>query len=229
MKLRDGGEDAISMKPAAFGLLPKQLVAVHHALAVPVESPTLGKPPREAAKAIADRLSLKFIADAAAQRALASDEPIGDELQGITSGTALAALLRPLGLIMLPEKNGPDIRLRIAASRDVKEFWPVGWPPKGNPSETLPELFKFLKVEIDSAPLSDAITAISCRVKAPLLLDHNSLAAGQVDLNTKVSLPTSSTFYARALDRLLFQARLKYDLRVDEAQKPFLWITTLRQ
>src|SRR5437867_8256461 len=27
-KLRDGGEDAINIKPAAFGLLPKQLVAV---------------------------------------------------------------------------------------------------------------------------------------------------------------------------------------------------------
>src|SRR5439155_9665529 len=35
-KLRDGGEDAINIKPAAFGLLPKQLVAVHEALALPV-------------------------------------------------------------------------------------------------------------------------------------------------------------------------------------------------
>src|SRR5947207_12635035 len=35
-KLREGGEDAINIKPAAFGLLPKQLVAVHEALKAPV-------------------------------------------------------------------------------------------------------------------------------------------------------------------------------------------------
>src|SRR5690242_20721663 len=32
-KLREGGEEAITVKPAAFGLLPKQLIAVHEALA----------------------------------------------------------------------------------------------------------------------------------------------------------------------------------------------------
>jgi hypothetical protein len=228
-KLRDGGEDALSYKPAAFGLLPKQLVSVHEALAVSVENSTLGKPPREAAKAIADRLKLKFISDPAAQQALASDEPVGDELQGLSSGTALAAILRPLGLVMFPEKNGSEIRLRIAGGGDAKEFWPVGWPPKGNPSETLPELFNFFKVEIDNSPLSDAMSAIAGRVKAPILLDHNAIAAGRVDLNANVSFSAPSTFYSRALDRLLLQAKLKYELRVDEAGKPFVWITTLRQ
>lgn len=228
-KLRDGGEDAIDIKPAAFGLLPKQLVAVHESLAVPVQFSTLGKPPREVAKKIAERLSLKFISDDTSQRALASDEPVGDELQGVASGTALAAILRPLGLVMFPEKNGSDLRLRITGSRDAKEHWPVGWPPKGNPSETLPELFKFLKVDIGETPMSEAVTAIAGRVKAPLLLDHNALARSSVNMNTKVTLSDPSTFYARALDRLLLQAKLKYEIRVDEAEKPFLWLTTLRQ
>jgi hypothetical protein len=228
-KLREGGEDAINIKPAAFGLLPKQLVAVHEALAVRVEASTLGRPPREVAKQIADRLSLKFISDEASQRTLASGEPVADELIGLTSGTALAAVLRPLGLVMFPEKSGSDIRLRIAASSSAKEQWPVGWPLKGNPNETLPELFKQLKVEINNTPLSEALTAIGSRIKAPLLIDHNALARGEINLNAKVSLPAGNTFYSKALDRLLFQARLKYDLRLDEADKPFLWITTLKQ
>jgi hypothetical protein len=67
------------------------------------------------------------------------------------------------------------------------------------------------------------------RVKAPLLLDHNALARSSVNMNTKVTLSDPSTFYARALDRLLLQAKLKYEIRVDEAEKPFLWLTTLRQ
>ena len=228
-KLREGGEDAINIKPTAFGLLPKQLVAVHEALAIPVQGSTLGQPPRETAKKIADRLTYKFTSDEVAQRALAQGEPIADELENISSGTALAAILRPLGLIMFPEKNGPDIRLRIASSRDAKEHWPVGWPLKGNPAETLPELFKFLKVNIGDAPLSEALTAIAGRVKAPLLLDHNSLARARTDLSTKVSLAETNIFYSRALDRLLSQAKLKYEIRLDEADKPFLWVTTVQR
>jgi hypothetical protein len=228
-KLREGGEDAIHIKPVAFGLLPKQLVAVHEALAVPVQGPTLGKQPRQVAKQIADRLTLKFITDTVGQQALATDEVVADELEGLSSGTALAAILRPLGLVMFPEKQGEEIRLRISDSRTAKEHWPVGWPPKGNPSETLPELFKFLTIEIEKTPLSETLTAIGGRVKAPLLFDHNSLAREKVDLATKVSFPMASTFYGRALDRLLFQAKLKSEIRVDEAGKPFLWITTLKQ
>jgi hypothetical protein len=106
----------------------------------------------------------------------------------------------------------------------------VGWPPKGNPRETLPELFKTLNVEIDQTPVGEVVTTVAGRLKSPVLLDHNSLAAAQIDPATaKVGLPQTKTYYDRVLDQLLFQARLKYDLRVDEAGKPFLWITTLRQ
>ena len=114
-KLRDTGEDGINIKPAAFGLLPKQLVAVHEALGVRVEASTLGRPTKEVAKQIADKLKYKFIADGEAQRALASDEAVADELTGISSGTALAAVLRPLGLVMFP--HGAQKLLGESATR----------------------------------------------------------------------------------------------------------------
>ncbi len=228
-KLRDDGEDGINIKPAAFGLLPKQLVAVHEALAAPLGFSTLGKPARDVSKQIADRLTYKFIADGTAQQALAAESKVGDELNGLSSGTALAAVLRPLGLVMFPEKTGSDIKLRLAPLAGAKEHWPIGWPPPGNPSETLPELFKYLKIDINDTPLSEAMAAIAGRVKAPLLLDHNAVARDRVDVSQKVNHPEATVFYARALDRLLFQAKLKYELRVDEANKPFFWVTTLRQ
>ena len=59
-----------------------------------------------------------------------------------------------------------------------------------------------------TGPLSEVLTAISGRVKAPLLLDHNALAREEIDMNAKVSLPKTNTYYARALDRMLFQAKL---------------------
>jgi hypothetical protein len=229
-KVRDNGEEGITVKPTAFGLLPRELVTVHEALAVPVKTSTAGKLPRDIAKQIAAGLTLKFTTDSTGQQALAAEEPIADELEGLSSGTALAAILRPVGLVLVPEKSGKELRLRISTMRAPKEHWPVGWPPKGNPRETLPDLFKTLNVEIDQTPVAEVIQAVGGRLKAPVLLDHNSLAAAQIDLATaKVGLPQTKTYYDRVLDRLLFQARLKYDLRVDEAGKPFLWITTLRQ
>jgi hypothetical protein len=229
-KLKAGGEEAVTVKPAAFGLLPTELVKVHEALSVQVKSATKGRLPREAAKEIADGLSLSFISDSASQRALATDDKIADELQGLSAGTALAAILRPLGLVLAPEKSGQTLRLRIADSGAAKEHWPIGWPSKENPGTTLPELFKFLNVEVSDTSLGETLQAIGGRVKAPIVIDYNALARLDVDLATKkVELPKTNTFYAKALDRILFQANLKYEVRVDEADKPFLWISSIRQ
>jgi hypothetical protein len=228
-RLRDGGEDGVNLKPAAFGLLPKQLFAVHQDLTKPVAASTLGKHPRDAARDIAAGLTLKFTSDVACQQALASGENVADELQGVSSGTALAAILRPVGLAIVPEKNGAEARLRIASATAAKEFWPVGWPLKGNPRETLPELFKFLKIEIVDTPLNEGLTAIAGRLRVPLLVDHNAIVRDKIDLSRKVSHSSPSTYYSLALDRLLIQARLKSELRIDEADKPLLWVTTIRQ
>ena len=229
-KLKAGGEEGVTAGPAAFGLLPSQLVKVHAALAVPVRFSTAGKPPRDVAKEIADGLSLKFVTDPASQRALGSQDPVADELQGLASGTALAAVFRPLGLVLVPEKHGSDLRLRIADSRSAKEHWPVGWPSKDNPGQTLPELFKFLNVEIADTSLGETLAAIGGRVKAPILIDYNALARLDIDLATKkVDLPKTNTFYAKALDRILFPAHLQYEVRVDEADKAFPWVSSIRQ
>jgi hypothetical protein len=228
-KLRADGIEAIATKPVAFGLLPSQLVEVHEALKGPVRFSTKGQAPRDVAKKIADTLSLKFVTDTSSQRALGSPEPVADELQGISSGTAIAAVLRPLGLVMVPEKGDGKLRLRIADSRGVKEHWPIGWPPKAAAGETVPELFKFLNVEITDFSLGETLESIGGRVKVPIVIDYNALARLEVDLaKTKVELPKANTFYGKALDRILFQANLKYEVRTDEADKPFLWISGIK-
>jgi len=66
-------------------------------------------------------------------------------------------------------------------------------------------------------------------VKVPIVIDYNALARLEVDLaKTKVELPKANTFYGKALDRILFQANLKYEVRTDEADKPFLWISGIK-
>ena len=228
-KLRADGIEAIAAKPAAFGLLPTQLVQVHESLKLPVKFSTKGQPPRDVAKKIADSLSLKFVTDPTSQRALGSPEPVADELQGLSAGTSLAAVLRPLGLVLVPEKGDGQLRLRITDSRSAKEHWPIGWPNKKSPGDTIPELFKFLNVEITDFALGETLAAIGGRVKTPIVIDYNALARLDVDLATKkVELPKANTFYAKALDRILIQADLKYEIRVDEADKPFLWVSGIK-
>jgi len=62
-----------------------------------------------------------------------------------------------------------------------------------------------------------------------VLIDHNALARQGIDpAKAAVTLPRSKTTYSLALRKLLFQAKLKYEVRCDEADKPFLWISTVK-
>lgn len=228
-RLQESGPEELSARPGAFGLLPSQLVATHESLSGKVDFSTKGKPPQEVVAKIAAALKLKVRLDGAAQQALAECDPVGDELLGLTHGTALAAAIRPAGLVLVPAKSGAAVELAIVDSRSAKESWPIGWPIKEAPRDVLPELFKMIPAEVHDTPLGETLEAIRGRVKAPMVVDYNALARLRVDLETtKVNLPKSNTYYAKVLDRILFPIHLKYELRVDEADQPFLWITSVR-
>ncbi len=230
-KLQAGGESGLFEKPGAFGLTSRQLVAVHEALSVPVKVSTKGQKSYDVLKRIATSLSLPFSADDQARQVMAAAELVADELQGLSAGTSLVAILRPLGLIMVPQQqSGGEVKLWITDVRRATVSWPVGWPADKPPRETLPDLFTFLNVEIQNTPLSEALETIGGRLKAPILIDYNSLARQRIDLaQVKVSLPTGRTYYQKIIDRLLYQAKLKFELRVDEAKKPFLWVSAVKQ
>ena len=228
-RLKEGGSEGLDSKPAAFGLLPTQLVATHEALAGKVAFNTKGQPPSDVVEKIGGALSLKVVTDASALAALEECDPLGDELLGLSHGTALAAAIRPAGLVMVPVKVGGKIELKIVSSKAAKDSWPIGWPlpESASPKDAVPELLKFIPVEINDTPLGEALTAIVGRLKVPLVIDYNALARQRVDLaTTKVSLPKTKTFYDSILRKLLFKAGLKHELRLDEANQPFLWITS---
>jgi len=228
-KLKAGGEEGLNAKAGAFGLVPKELVTVHEGLATKVNFTTAGKTTREVLQQVAMNLPLSLKVDPSV-RTKFGDEKVGEELLGITSGTAIAAVIRPLGLVLVPEKNGGTIVLKVVDSQAAQQVWPVGWPMKNSPKETLPDLFKFLNVEVADTPLAESVEAIRGRLNVPMIIDQNSLARNKIDFATvKVSLPKTNTYYSKILEKLLFQAKLKYEVRIDEADRPFLWITTTKQ
>ena len=180
---------------------------------------------------LTSKLSLKVSLDSSADAALRSAEPFPDELLGVSSGTSLAAILRPSGLVFVPVKGkGDSIELKITDSSSVEKSWPVGWSSDKGKGQLLPDLFKTLNVEIvaDTTPLEESLAAIQKRVNAPFLFDQNSLARQRVDLKKKVGLPKANLSYARILDKLLSQVKCKIEVRLDEADKPFVWVTTLK-
>jgi hypothetical protein len=171
-------------------------------------------------------LSLGLAIDATARAALDSAK-VADDVNGLSAGTALAILLRPAGLALVPERSGGQMQYRVKQAARGAQAWPVGWKPEKRPSEVLPRLFEFLNVEINAIPVSEAMQAIGGRLEVPVFYDRNALALHGIDpTKTPAELPSKRISYSQTLNRLLSQAKLKYELRVDEAEKPFLWITS---
>jgi len=197
-----------------------------------IEMETKGKLVRDVVKQIVGGMPVTVEIDATAQAAIAGSEQVPDDLQGLSRGTALAAAVRPLGLVVLVTGQGKRAGgLRVTKPTGKYEAWPVGIKPGKNspPDELVPALFKFINVEINERPLTEAIDAIQGRIEIPVLWDHNALAKHAVDVQTKVSFAPKKTFYKKIIDDLLYQALLRSELRVDDADKPFLWITTIKQ
>ena len=231
-RLREGGQDVVTGAAGAFGLTAKQFVVLHDAVkpAIPLE--TKGKLVRDVVKQIVDNTPVVVEADATAATAIAGNEQVPDDLQGLSRGTALAAAVRPLGLVVVVTGQGKRAGgLRITEPTGKQEAWPVGiaLTSATPPDRVAPALFKFINVEINERPLSEALAALQERIQIPVLLDHNALAKHEVDINTKVSFPPKKTFYKKIIDDLLYQAMLRSELRLDDEDRPFLWITTIKK
>jgi hypothetical protein len=161
---------------------------------------------------------------------------VREELSELSAGTSLAYLLRPAGLAMVPSRvegrsgsAAATIGVAIVRATSSEEIWPIGWPPVKSPPDLVPEMYQFLEVNVQGVSASRVVQAVQERLGIPVLWDYNALARWGVDpARSAVRFPQRSTSYAQLLRHCLFQAGLKYELRVDEAGKPFLWITTTK-
>lgn len=228
--LRQEGTIKERLSKVAFGLRNEELVAFHEQMAIPIDFATDGRRAGDVARQIVRELGVKVEVSTKARQAFARNEAVGDELRSLSRGTALAAVLRPLGAATAPKKVAGEIKLVIADARELDEWWPIGWPPQQPPYKTAPTLFDYLEVEITDTPLKTALGAIQGRVKIPFLLDHNSLAREDIDpAASSVNFPKKRTMYKKIIDNTLFQALLRSELRTDDSGAPFLWITTAKR
>lgn len=212
----------------AFGLTADQYQAVLQDTARPVGFSTQGKPRAEVVRQVVARLGLPLQWDAQAAAGVGSDA-VAEELEGLSCGTALACLLRPAGLCLVPRPAPAGPAYGIVAAAPELEIWPVGWEPKQPVPKLLPALYEFRNIHIQGVSAKMAVEEIGRRLQVPVLWDHNALARwGLEPEKVQVALPQSRTTYSQALGKLLFQAQLKFEVRVDEGDHPFLWITSIK-
>ena len=228
-QMRDDGAAVTLAEKKAFGLTSEQLVAVYQQLGRPVDT-TLGRNAADVVREILEKTGIPWDVDSTARKTFRSKPAITEELEGVSSGTALAAILRPLGLVLVPQrKQGESTRLHIVDVRATDEHWPVGWPIEKPLSEYAPQLFERKKIAIGDFPLDQALAAIQSRTKIPFLYDQNSLARAGIELgDVRVSYVKDKVSYMVAIQKLLSQTqpRMLAEMRMDENGKPFLWLST---
>lgn len=208
-----------------FGLTEKQFRQIYAELSQTIGFSTKGKSTREILSRLKKTLTVPIIGSSKA--ASRNGNPLASELQELSAGTGLAIALRHEGLMMLPEQlPGQTLRLSIEAYDARKESWPVGWLPAISSRKSAPQLFELRNIELSGFTLSQALTALGPALKIPVITDEWILEQRQIDPSKiQVSLPKRRTFLKSAVSKLLSQARLAEEVRVDELDQPFLWIT----
>lgn len=222
------GESSIEAASGRFGLTETQFRAVFDALSPPLDIETKGQPCDKIVNTIADRLSLPLVIDAANARRLSATPAMESELKPLTLGCALAITVHKANLQLLPEKpRGADLQLRVVASNPDADHWPLGYKPEVSPREAAPVLFEFFNIEIADHTLGQVLAALEPRLKLPLVWDTPAFATkGKKPQESKVKIARTKTYYKRAIDRVMAQARGSAELRVDESGAPYLWLTT---
>lgn len=226
-RLRTAGPDvASSRERLPFDLAPEMFAAAQQALSRPLAASTAGVETIDVLRELHGLLGGNLRMSNATRQELQNAGPALDELQGLSAGTALAALVKPAGLAFAPQRDAQgELRFVVFKPTRASEIWPVGWPAEERRRELVPKLFEFLNVEISGVSVAKAAEVIRSRLEIPMLFDHAGLAAQGIELeNVPAELPAKRTSYSLALQRVLRQAGAKVELRTDEAGRPFVWV-----
>lgn len=209
-----------------FDLTEKQFMTVHADFSKTVEFSTKDLTAAEVLQRLAAKFKLPVVSTIAAKSRLDGD-PLGVELRDMATGTALAIALRRGGLALKPEKpTGGSLQLRVLLYNPQIETWPVGWKSEAIKPKLAPKMFESLTIEIANFTLTEALTAIIPRLGVPLILDQWILDQLEIDPDkVEVKYPRRKVYLKRAVDKILSQARLVGELRVDEQGNVFYWVT----
>jgi hypothetical protein len=77
-------------------------------------------------------------------------------------------------------------------------------------------------------PLDEVLDAVAEVIKIPILIDRQGIAAKGVDFSdVKITYPRKRTTWSEALKSFIYKAKSKLEILIDEAGRPFIWITPI--
>ena len=212
----------------AFGLNIQDFERLQADLAPPVGFDTTGISRSEVIRRLAKTMSTPLKADSRLAEPLSKDL-VAENLSALSRGTALAYVLRSPGLCLVPVNQSGQVTLSIAEAHPDLQIWPIGWDPEKDGKDVMPMLYEMRPVNVSGVSVTTVLNAIAKQLEIPVLLDHNAIARHGLEPDKViVQLPSSRSTYSLVLRKTLFQARLKRELRVDDANRPFLWITSVK-
>jgi len=221
---------------ALWGLSREQFDAMQHALAAPVEDEVAGLPFEDAMSSLHLPAQYPFRLSIAAQQTLAlpgvKKQPGRVKVSGIAHGSALALVLSQYGLGFRPNRT-PSGKLELVGLRveDGQALWPIGWEiPEGTyPANVAPKLFQQTNVDLKDQKLGDVLNAIGDRTGIPVRIDYSAIAGRNLDVGSiLVSASGEHMTWSRLLSTITSPSLLVANVRTDEANKPFVWITSVK-
>jgi hypothetical protein len=235
-ELKTYGAQGSPSGKALWGLTRDQFEGIMNALAAPVDEEVAGLPFDDAISALHLPAQYPFRLSIAAQQTLAMPgvkKHAGRvQVRGITHGSALALLLSQYGLGFRPNR-APSGKLELVGLRieDGQALWPIGWEiPEGTyPASVAPKLFEQTKVELKDQKLMDVLNAIADRTGTPVRVDYPAIAARGLDADSiLVSASGEHMTWTRLLSAITSPSLLVATIRTDEAKKPFVWVTSVK-
>ncbi len=201
-------------------------------VSAPLTESTQGKPRWDCFDRLLERFDQPVVIDPAAQVMIRrgrddATDLVADELRGLALGTALALLLEPAELgLRAPGPAGLSNTWVVSPGTVGDDRWPLGYEPEGSGRSDAPKLFEFFDVDLPSGTLESALAWFSARTELPIVVDRRALAERSVvPSEILVSLPPKRTAYVMALKGVLRPSRLTGKLRLDDAGRPWIWVT----
>ncbi len=213
---------------AAFGLDVKDFERLQTDLASPLGFNTAGVSRADVIRQAAKTMSTPLVADPRLAGPL-SEDMVAEDLSTLSRGTALAYVLRSPGLCLVPGGSSGNVSLSIVQAKPDMQIWPIGWDPKKSDRDLKPDMYELLPVNVSGVSVTTVLGAVAKRLEMPILLDHNAMARHGIEPDKVIAeLKPSRSTYSIMLRKVLFQARLKGELRLDDADRPFMWVTSLK-
>ncbi len=223
------GQPLWGIKKAAFDLLYAELAKT-------VGQDTSGLSLTEAIRALKlpAQYPLKFTAATRTHLSSLQEQQklsnVKHDLRKFAKGTALAMILRGYSLAFSPRRL-PDesIELTIEPFDEIDKAWPIGWDPASLGLKRLSlarKMYSSQVIEIQDLPISQLIPKVRSETELDLYLDPQAITSAGLDLDKLiVNYPRKRTSWSLCLRTVLAQVKLIQQLRVDENNRPFIWVT----